>query len=126
MNSKRRPKGAPSQSGVEKGLFEHPEQEQGGFCFGEKRAGGRDWGCRKGQEDKKILLWGGDGRIGIGEEGLETGSLEKGLLWSASFWESWEKDKAKIAIGGFGVTRFRETQGVSNPFLSLITGRGTL
>lgn len=54
MNLKRRPKGAPSQSRVEKGLLEDPEQEQGGFCFGEKRAEGRDWSCRKGQEDKKI------------------------------------------------------------------------
>lgn len=81
-----------------------------------------------GRGKKTRRFYFGEEREGLelGEKVLKQESLEKRLLWSASFWESWEKGEAKIATRGFGVTRLRETQGVSNPFLSLITGRGTL
>lgn len=39
LNLKHRPKCAPPQSGVKKGLLEDTEQERGGFCFWEKIAG---------------------------------------------------------------------------------------
>lgn len=57
---------------------------------------------------------------------MKQESQEKRLLCSLSLGESWEKGEAKSATGRFGVTELGETQGVSIPFFSLISGTRTL
>lgn len=130
LNLKHRPKGAlphPRKKGRERPVvLEDPEREWGRILL----LGEKSWGCgagigEEGLEDSNTGRKEGVG-LGLGEFILKQESPEKGILCSPSFWKSWEKGEAKSTTGGFGVTGLGVAQGGSNPFPSLISGRGTL